>query len=744
MERSVNISRVMLLCGLLTTSLLSGNIVPNTRGSSWTTEEIDSVYGFPDIAMDSDANAHVAYFNSETFDLNYSRWTGSNWETTIIDSTGSVGWNPSIAVDSANHPHISYHDYTSRDLKYATWTGSEWRNETVDSFGDVGISSSVAIDSLNRPHIAYLNKSSKDLKYARWAGFQWMTETVDHDHDIVGSVSLDLDSLDRPHILYYDESIQMSRYAHWNGTGWVFESLDFAGRTDRRTLNLDSLDKPHVALQAPDFRPENPLNLYYSRWNGSAWMTENVSSSHHATGQTLPRSLTLDRLDRAHIVFENTYAFWNGAHWVLEDTSAPSSVGWASIAVDGFCNPHIVFGDVITRKVLYATRSEPLMPDLLTLPNHMHHSPEGTVGNQTEVNITASIFNVGMMNASSVVVRFYDGSIDPQHQIGVDIVVPDLPLGGESVLVSTTWNATPLGNHSICVVADPDDIIVESNESNNMACRSVEVVSVEPPAPPSMLSADLTGPSFVDVEITWFLSPDDQGGLRNVVKYYLFRGEYFGSNMTGYVFLHSVSSGISSYINENAGEGDSFNHFYTVCAVTAFGDQSCSTNQAAKFTRPLEPGPNLVSVPLIQSNESIETVLQTVQFDKAWFYDSSSQEWKWFMKSKGYRRGLWNMNHTMGVWVNVTEGSNLTVAGIVPAQTRMHMHEGWNLVSFPSFISSYMVDDLKIDAGALRVEGYDSAPPYHLRVLGDAEVLQAGEAYWVETEASTDWLVNID
>ncbi|MCJ2557345.1 MAG: hypothetical protein LN415_09630, partial [Candidatus Thermoplasmatota archaeon] len=153
--------------------------------------------------------------------------------------------------------------------------------------------------------------------------------------------------------------------------------------------------------------------------------------------------------------------------------------------------------------------------------------------------------------------------------------------------------------------------------------------------------------------------------------------------------------------------------------------------------------PNLVSVPLIQSNESIEIVLQTVEYDRAWNYDSSSQEWKWYMTSKTYRRGLWNMDHTGGMWANVKEDSNLTVAGIVPAQTTIFLYEGWNLVSVPSFNSSYTVADLKAEAGATRVEGYDLAPPHFLRVLEDAEVLLAGFGYWVKVEADTVWIVEV-
>ncbi len=91
---------------------------------------------------------------------------------------------------------------------------------------------------------------------------------------------------------------------------------------------------------------------------------------------------------------------------------------------------------------------------------------------------------------------------------------------------------------------------------------------------------------------------------------------------------------------------------------------------------------------------------------------------------------------------NVTGDCNLTVAGVVPVQTTILLYEGWNLVSFPSFNSSYSVADLKLEIGATRVEGYDPLPPYHLRVLADAEVLQAGYGYWVRVEADTVWMVN--
>ena len=263
-----------------------------------------------------------------------------------------------------------------------------------------------------------------------------------------------------------------------------------------------------------------------------------------------------------------------------------------------------------------------------------------------------------------------------------------------------------------------------------------------PPRPPRMTQAFVSGNGLENVTLTWDLSPDDGTGLRSVVGYEIYRNVTYGTNGLGYGLIAFAANRTSVYVDSNSGEGNPSDYFYQVCAIDLYNNSSCSPNQAAKITCPLAQGPNLISIPLIQSDESVETVLQTVRYDKAWFYDSSSQEWEWFTTSKEYRRGLFNIDHTMGLWVNVTHDSNLTVAGIIPAQTTIHLHQGWNLVSFPSFNSSYTVAGLA-EIGATRVEGYDSAPPYFLRVLGGMEVLQAGYGYWVRVDADTDWIVEV-
>ncbi|MFQ6106443.1 MAG: NosD domain-containing protein [Thermoplasmata archaeon] len=266
-----------------------------------------------------------------------------------------------------------------------------------------------------------------------------------------------------------------------------------------------------------------------------------------------------------------------------------------------------------------------------------------------------------------------------------------------------------------------------------------------PPEPPTLLFVNLSGKDWENVTLTWSLSPDDGSGLESVVGYRIYRNVSYNPQGLGYSLIATLPNQTSVFVDNLSGEGDPSDYFYRVCAFDGYGKAGCSDDQAAKFTRPLAQGPNLVSVPLIQSNESIEAVLRTVDYDETWYYDSSSQEWKWYMASKGYRRGLWNMDHTMGLWVNVTGDCNLTVAGIVPSQTTMSLREGWNLVGFPSFNASYAVSDLKAEVGAVRVEGYISMPPftpYMLEVLGDGVALGAGFGYWVKVVSDIVWVLD--
>lgn len=264
-----------------------------------------------------------------------------------------------------------------------------------------------------------------------------------------------------------------------------------------------------------------------------------------------------------------------------------------------------------------------------------------------------------------------------------------------------------------------------------------------PTRPPILLEATLTGADSENVTLAWSLSPDDGSGFKSVVGYRVYRNMTYDIGGLGYGLVATLPNGTSEYMDIHSGEGDPNNYFYRICAEDTAGNISCARNQAGKFTRTLSEGTNLVSTPLIQSNESIEAVLQTLKWDKAWSYDSSIQEWKWHMKFKPYTGELMTVNHTMGLWVNVTQDANLTIAGFVPETTQIQLRTGWNLVGYPSFQQDYQVTDLKADVSADRVERfYPFWPPYYLRALEDFEVLMAGYGYWIKVRSDTTWTVN--
>ncbi len=315
--------------------------------------------------------------------------------------------------------------------------------------------------------------------------------------------------------------------------------------------------------------------------------------------------------------------------------------------------------------------------------------------------------------------------------------------GGEVFLVEIgnmlTYLDTGLTNgHMYCYRVSAVNAIGEGPLSNE-ACA----IPTATPGAPTVMEAALSGMDMENVTIRWSPSSDDGSGQNSVLSYVVLRGTTYDPDGLGYIPSAVLPKGTTEYVDNLTGEGNPNNYFYHVCAVDLNNLTNCSANQAGKFTRTLVVGPNLISIPLTQSVQNVETVLQTVKWDKAWMYDSLIQKWKSHMTFKPYKGELEEMNVTMGIWVNVTEQSNLTVAGIVPLSTAIQLRVGWNLIGFPSFNSTFTVSDLKSATSSSRVEGfYQSSSPYHLRVVEDTEVLQAGQGYWVWVDVGIVLLID--
>jgi len=122
----------------------------------------------------------------------------------------------------------------------------------------------------------------------------------------------------------------------------------------------------------------------------------------------------------------------------------------------------------------------PVFPDLSVSSSDIVLSSPPPFLEGDVVSVTATIHNTGQAPSGQTAATFHDG-LPPAPQIG-----PSQPLyrmdPGLTQDVFVLWTALGAGPHTICVFADPDDLVVEESETNNIACVNADVL----PLPPTM------------------------------------------------------------------------------------------------------------------------------------------------------------------------------------------------------------------------------------------------------------------
>jgi parallel beta-helix repeat protein len=165
----------------------------------------------------------------------------------------------------------------------------------------------------------------------------------------------------------------------------------------------------------------------------------------------------------------------------------------------------------------------------------------------------------------------------------------------------------------------------------------------------------------------------------------------------------------------------------------------------------LEPGWNLISLPRIQSDTNLQTVLQSIdgQYDAVQWYNivDTNDHWKHYHVSKPSKlNDLSDINHTMGFWIYVTNpnGTTLIVKGdVITSPQNITLYPGWNQVGYPSTTDKTRILALNnvlfdTDVDAIWTHNATSQKWKEITASDNFEV---GRGYWIHSKVTKTWTV---
>jgi hypothetical protein len=165
----------------------------------------------------------------------------------------------------------------------------------------------------------------------------------------------------------------------------------------------------------------------------------------------------------------------------------------------------------------------------------------------------------------------------------------------------------------------------------------------------------------------------------------------------------------------------------------------------------LYEGWNLISIPFIQINTDLSSVLDSINgsYDAVQWYnaDDSSDSWKHHQTSKpSHLNDLECIGHRMGFWIHVTKpgGILLQYSGIIPSENQsITLKQGWNLVGYPSLTNksrAIALNNLTFDGEIDAIWTYN-ASSQKWEQIGEFDWFERGRGYYIHAKSKCEWEV---
>ena len=194
---------------------------------------------------------------------------------------------------------------------------------------------------------------------------------------------------------------------------------------------------------------------------------------------------------------------------------------------------------------------------------------------------------------------------------------------------------------------------------------------------------------------------------------------------------------------------------YTVTLTVTDGDgmqgnDTCIiTVLPLPFSLSLAEGWNLISLPRIQSESDIQSVLSSIdgEYDALQWYDAqdNSDPWKHFhIQKPSQMNKLKDLDHTMGIWIHISTvgGTTLLLDGEIPTSTQyITLYPGWNMVGYPSQNNrnrTSALNNIVFGTDVDMILSFNNGTQSWEEV-GVSDLLEVGKGYWVHSLVEKVW-----